>query len=325
MIVIITNKNDTHADLLCEKMKARNIGFSRINTEDVLTKMEITVEFDRTTDIKPNVSINNIQNLSRIDVDKARSVWYRKPKIAELSKGIREKSTIDFVREETKAVINGIWLLMKDCFWVNNPWVVQKASNKIYQLNLAKSIGFTVPKTIITNSPIKAKRFYEQCGGDVVAKVLTYGVFEEEESVSVILTNKVLPENIKNTDFIRLCPTQLQEYIPKKTEFRITVVGKEVFACEIYSQKSERTMIDWRNYGGEIPYISAKLPPDIEEKCVKFVEELGLHFGAIDMIRTPNDRFVFLEINPSGQWYWVEEKTGLLISEALINLLVNRS
>lgn len=89
--------------------------------------------------------------------------------------------------------------------------------------------------------------------------------------------------------------------------------------------KSELTKTDWRNYGDQIPYIPSKLPQNIQEKSIKLVEDLNLRFGAIDMILTPENNYVFLEINPSGQWYWVEEKTGLQISEAVINLLVNHS
>jgi len=323
MIAIITNNNDRHADLICEKMKEKNIKFFRINTENLINQVETTIEFDKNNQ-EPIVCFDNFKNFCSFDINKAQSVWYRKPKVAKISEEITKQSTRNFIQEEIKAVINGLWFLMKGRYWVSNPWAIKNASNKIYQLNIAKSIGFVIPRTIITTSSVRAKKFYEQYKGNVIAKVLTYGVFEENGHASVILTNKVSPESIKNIKLVRFCPTLFQEYIPKKTEFRITVVGKKVFVCEIYSQESENTRIDWRNYGVKVPYISSKLPFAIQEKCIKLVRKLNLHFGAIDMIRTPNDQFIFLEINPSGQWLWVEEKTGLQISEALIGLLVNQ-
>lgn len=326
MIAVVTNKNDTHADLVCKKMTERDIEFFRINTESILNQTRITVEFDGTINKKPIAYIDNFFDSCKININEIQSVWYRKPKPVMVSKEITQKAAINFIQEETKAVINGLWFLMNDCYWISSPWEIQEASNKIYQLNLAKSIGFTIPKTIITTSPTKAKEFYYQYKKNVVAKVLTYGTFEENGHASIILTNKVSPENIKNTDFVQFCPTLFQEYVPKKTEFRVTVVGEKVFACEIHSQKSETTKIDWRNYGDqEIPYVASNLPQDIRDKCITLVKKLGLNFGAIDMIRTPSDQYIFLEINPSGQWYWLEEKTGLPISDALINLLVNHS
>jgi len=58
---------------------------------------------------------------------------------------------------------------------------------------------------------------------------------------------------------------------------------------------------------------------------VELVARLGLRFGAIDIIVTPDDRYVFLEINPNGQWLWIEEETGLPIRDAICTELMNPS
>jgi glutathione synthase/RimK-type ligase-like ATP-grasp enzyme len=65
------------------------------------------------------------------------------------------------------------------------------------------------------------------------------------------------------------------------------------------------------------------LPAAIEEKCVALTQRLGLRFGCIDMIVTPEDKYVFLEINPNGQWRWVQELTGMPIAEAIADLLIH--
>jgi glutathione synthase/RimK-type ligase-like ATP-grasp enzyme len=50
--------------------------------------------------------------------------------------------------------------------------------------------------------------------------------------------------------------------------------------------------------------------------------KLGLNFAAYDFIVTPNEEFYFLEVNPGGQWLWLEKKTGLEISKALAEYMI---
>jgi glutathione synthase/RimK-type ligase-like ATP-grasp enzyme len=122
---------------------------------------------------------------------------------------------------------------------------------------------------------------------------------------------------------LRHAPLILQEYVPKEVELRITVVGERVFAAEIRSQASRVTQHDWRHYDNErATYAPSALPADVEQRCVRLVQALGLCFGAIDLIVTPEGEYVFLEINPNGQWAWVESLTGLPIADAVAELLM---
>ena len=235
----------------------RNINFVRINTAEFLVNMETTIEFDE-FDQEAVVHLRGLEITHSFAIADIKSVWYRRPMPVEVPEEITIESHKNFVQEETNAVIDGLWLLTKNCLWVSNPWAIRRASNKIFQLNIARSLGFVVPRSIITTSPLRAKDFYTRYKGNIVTKVLTRGTFEENSRTSIILTNKVLAEDLKNLDTVRFCPTLFQEYIPKKTEFRVTVIGEKVFACEIHSQESEITKVDWRNYGPEIPYIPSQ-------------------------------------------------------------------
>jgi glutathione synthase/RimK-type ligase-like ATP-grasp enzyme len=114
-----------------------------------------------------------------------------------------------------------------------------------------------------------------------------------------------------------------QGHIPKKFELRITVVDHEVLAAEIHSQSTQRTRLDWRHYDhSHTPHRIHQLPERVRRACLDMVSRLGLRFGAIDMIVTPDDRYVFLEINPNGQWLWAEQQTGLPISDAVCAALL---
>ncbi len=115
-----------------------------------------------------------------------------------------------------------------------------------------------------------------------------------------------------------------QEYIPKALELRITVIGDRIFPVAIYSQENPLTIEDWRkDQEGNLTYSEHKLPSNVEDMCRRLLREFGLQFGAIDMILTPKGDYFFLEINPNGQWAWIEEITALPMAKALIDLLTS--
>ena len=112
--------------------------------------------------------------------------------------------------------------------------------------------------------------------------------------------------------------------MPKRLELRITVVGQRVFAAEIHSQQSNHTRYDYRHYDdNSTRYQPHTLPAEVAQRCLHLVARLGLYYGAIDMILTPDGRYVFLEINPNGQYLWIEQATRLPISDAICDLLLS--
>jgi glutathione synthase/RimK-type ligase-like ATP-grasp enzyme len=136
-------------------------------------------------------------------------------------------------------------------------------------------------------------------------------------------TEAVSTRDIGHVRSVRYCPIIVQAVVPKRIELRITVVGRRVFAAEIHSQASNHTRLDWRRYDMfETPHRPHDLPPDVERRCIQLVARLGLCYGAIDMVLTPDGRYVFLEINPNGQYLWIEQATGLPISDAICDLLI---
>jgi glutathione synthase/RimK-type ligase-like ATP-grasp enzyme len=122
---------------------------------------------------------------------------------------------------------------------------------------------------------------------------------------------------------VRYAPSLFQPYIPKETEIRVTIVGSRVFAVELRSQEVLEAKDDWRRVDSkQIKHVPHYLPTELEQKCVELVEALDLSFGAIDLILTPSNEYVFLEINPNGQWAWIQQMCPEInIRDALIDLL----
>ena len=64
------------------------------------------------------------------------------------------------------------------------------------------------------------------------------------------------------------------------------------------------------------------LPDDVLDKLRQLMSILRLVYGAIDMRLTPDGEYVFLEVNPAGQWQFVEERTAQPITDALASYLL---
>ena len=256
------------------------------------------------------------------------SVWYRRPANPKASSELSAEHQ-SFVENEAQKFLRSLWstLPREQILWVNHPSVLREIEfNKPYQAQTAARAGLTVPETLITNDPRAAEQFLERWNGEVALK--TFGghpLKDEEGRPQSIFTNRVSRETLQLFKReIAYAPVMLQRYIPKRIELRVTAVGERLFACAIHSQDSERTKDDWRRYDFErVKHEPYQLPPEVEAMLFRFLRETNLVFGAIDMIVTPDDEHVFLEVNPSGQWGWIERLTGLPISAAIAELLAN--
>ncbi|HZA70249.1 MAG TPA: hypothetical protein VE548_11175 [Nitrososphaeraceae archaeon] len=141
----------------------------------------------------------------------------------------------------------------------------------------------------------------------------------------MIFTTKVTKEDLHYLNNLVYTPCMFQEYIPKKIKLRVTIIGDTIHAAEIHSQLSEKTKYDWRNYDDfkKTPYVKTKLPIKTSQKLLQLMKIMNLEFGAVDLIQSPDDEMVFLEINPNGRWWWIQELTGMAISKDIAQYLNN--
>jgi glutathione synthase/RimK-type ligase-like ATP-grasp enzyme len=138
-----------------------------------------------------------------------------------------------------------------------------------------------------------------------------------------VIFTSLIDEFPSNPDEIESNPNFLQNQIAKKGDVRVTMVGNTAFAVLIHSQDYENTRIDWRKGETLLKHSRITLPKELTEKCVTLLHRLNLRFGAIDLILDDSNDYVFLEINPNGQWAWIEKQTGYQISDEIVKLLCN--
>lgn len=319
MILIVTNRQDQTADFLILELKNRDIDYIRFNTEDFPKAILLNWE------IKNGLPDGYLTfPKRRIRLNEITSIWYRRPVSPTPNSEILDPEVQDFVAEESRTALEGLWRTL-DCFWVSNPDNIRVAENKIYQLKVAVQEGFNIWPTMITNDPVSAREFYREQEREIVYKPLRKGRLIREGELSLIFTSLIGADVVNEFDSIEYAPCLLQKYIHKNIELRVTVIGRKVFTVAIDSQNTPDAIHDWRKAQGNLPHALYNLPIHIEDKCVALVKRLGLEFGAIDLIITPDNEFVFVEINPNGQWAWIQQLCPEIpMREALVDLLIHR-
>jgi glutathione synthase/RimK-type ligase-like ATP-grasp enzyme len=252
------------------------------------------------------------------------AVWLRRPSPPVAHPEIGDPTLRSYAEAECASFIEGVWHALPSR-WVPAIWpVIERAAQKPTQLRLAGELGLELPPTLITNDPARFLEFYDTHDGNLVSKLPSPAMTRTLGRSGVArYTQQVTRRDVGYADSIRYAPVIFQVYVPKRVELRITVVGEQVFAAEIHSQSANRTRLDWRRYDLQhTPHHPHALPDGVQRSCVELVRRLGLCFGAIDMVLTPDGRYVFLEINPNGQFLWIERAAGLPICDAICDLLV---
>ncbi|HVS89400.1 MAG TPA: hypothetical protein VHF01_14435 [Candidatus Acidoferrum sp.] len=345
MILIIADERDVHVPYVTKKLDSRGAHYLIFDPQHFPATAEISIRYDRSG------SARRILNYKQEEVDlgRVKAVWNRAAAGPIADAKVKEEQRW-WVSEGCSRFLAELWECI-DCLWLPNrpiadrePWYrvddprdqarlpaqphrlgASSAYNKLHQLAVAGQLGFTVPRTLVTNSPKRFLEFYEQCESQVVSKHAAMLRPARDGEDCMGFTYPVQRRNAADYQAIRYAPIIFQEEVPKKLELRVTVVAAKVFPAAIQSQESRLLRHDWRHYHdfGESKYYSVHtLPEKIEGLCVRLVETLGLCFGAMDLILTPEDEYVFLEVNPNGQWGWIENFTGLPISDAIADLLI---
>lgn len=314
MILIVSCAEDRHVPFVEHELVRLGAPWTRFNTEDYPRTVSLHVEAS-----KGIFRALLVLEDKTLDLSTVTSVWYRRPEPPGIHAAVVDAEAREVAIAESRSTVRGLWAALHDAFWMSWPMNIRRADQKLLQLRLASDLGFDIPRTLITQSPEQAREFVTRF--DAIVKTIS-GVCLDGSPPRAIYTNEVQHAHLSQLGQVRVCPTLFQEKITKAVELRVTVVLDKVFAAEMHTHVDPEAAVDWRRKGPlGIPHCASSLPPEVETRCVLLVRRLGLTFGAIDLIRTPDNRFVFLEINPAGQFAWIEGLTGLPIAREIAAVL----
>jgi glutathione synthase/RimK-type ligase-like ATP-grasp enzyme len=313
--LILTSEKDFTADLVVEELWSISCPFVRYDLSYFPRRSSGSFAISNRQDIEAKLRFFG----GEIDMSTIGVVWYRRPSLFDFPEDMSPAEK-RFAVAEARHFVGGA-LRALNCEWINHPDNVTAASYKLPQLRMARDLGFRIPRTLVTSDKSELEAFFRECGGRVIYKTLGLPTIPYSDYHSSIYTTLLSPENIEQFDKFRIAPCLFQEYVDKKVELRVTVISDQAFCAEIDSQTSVDGTIDWRAGGLGLPHSRHALPNKVAYRCIEITKSLHLHYGAIDLILTPEDEYVFLEINPSGEWGWIQHKVDLPIARYMASFL----
>jgi hypothetical protein len=238
-------------------------------------------------------------------------IWWRRIGYPQQLPGsITDPAHIDLINNDCRVALAGLLLEQFQGVWINHPIKTQLANNKLLQLAAARRAGFRVPRTLVSQDPAEIREFYDSLGGQVVVKPVS------GTSQAALLTIKLASEHLQHVDSLALCPAIYQEYIPGERHLRVQCFGDEVYAVVIESKN-----LDWR-HDVDVPIIQTELPETTRRKLHNLLESLELRMGIVDL-KLPADGGdpVWFEINPQGQFLFVQGLTALDLTSAFASFI----
>ncbi|MBB2911293.1 glutathione synthase/RimK-type ligase-like ATP-grasp enzyme [Streptosporangium becharense] len=320
-VLVLTCDDDPHADHVRRLLDRRGARTTVFDNRDYLLRAHVELAYTARGLARRLLHTES----GTLDLDSLTALWWRRPGWPEAHPAITDPSVAEYAVREGVHLISDLWEHLTCRMVPARESVFQRAEHKPSQLTLAAELGFEIPETLIATQADALWDFHNRHDGRIVTKTLGLPRVENLAAGHTVIRkcDFVSARDLAYAEALRFCPVIVQEYVPKRLELRVTVVGRRVFAAEIHSQDSNRAMVDWRRYDlGGTPHLVHRLPDEVAERCLAMTDRLGLSYGAFDLVLTPDDRYVFLEINPNGQWLWIEELTGLPISEAVCDLLL---
>lgn len=308
-VLIVSTVADVATDYVVRGLAKDGIAHYRVNTEDLPFSRTLALGLDDSVFLafdgqeRPHPS----------------AIWYRRVR-SPARPATMQEGVYEFCIQENRAALLGSITSCK-ARWMSHPADVWLAELKPHQLVVAKQAGLRIPKTLVTNDP-EAIRAAFQAYGPMIVKPCRSGYVIVDGEERSIYTSRLLAEHLEYVHEAHLSPAIYQELIPKRFDIRATVVGNQIFAAAIDSQRDPAAAIDWRHtVDPDLPHLPIDLPSKVQEGLLTLMATFGLTFGAIDLVQTIDGEFVFLEVNPNGQWLWIEDQLQLGITDAIVTWL----
>jgi MvdC family ATP-grasp ribosomal peptide maturase len=320
VVLLLTHSGDYFTvDRVAAALKRRGVRPFRFDTDRFPAQVTLTAGFD-------GAKMSHVieDGAHRVAATEVRAVWARRfwpPGLApDLDPNFHAMCT-----RESMAAVEGFLDGFHSVRWVNEPGRDREAENKLLQLRFAGEVGLLVPRTLVTNNPQQMRGFFREVKGKMVAKLLRPVSVSMNADSGFVHTSMVTKKDLDEGDLLRHSPMVFQELITKACELRIAIVGDNLFVGSIDASNSSRGQVDWRLASPEeVRWERGQVPDQVATAIKALMSKLGLVYGAIDLIRTPNNDYVFLEVNPGGEWGMLERDLDYPISEAIVDALLGK-
>jgi glutathione synthase/RimK-type ligase-like ATP-grasp enzyme len=308
MILAVSSEQDAHLQAVRHSLEQMGAPLTVVDLAEFPQQAQVTLNFSLQQGCHESILSDYQRELNLSDCP---VVWWRQPRPFLLHPELTDQHYRSFAYIECQATIAGLWLAL-DAFWVNHPMRSEEAQRKPYQLKVAQQVGFSIPATLITNNPMRARSFVERHGADrTVYRAFSATAHSWHEA-------RLLPSQpMTLLDNVCYAPVIFQEYIPAYNDLYVVGVGNDLFAAVAPALCGDKV-----DTVGELePY---PLNPALTDQVRTLMARLGLVYGVVHMRIAQDGQPIFIEIDPAGAWLQIEEQTGLPITQALARLLTRQ-
>jgi hypothetical protein len=310
-LLIISNSGDIHTDYLVDAAKKYDIPCFRFNTDHFRLNGQLN------WNVTEDECFLQIQNRDfKLNCNTAGLIVYRRPEPLNLKNPDIEPWLAKLLDEEWQSIEKCLSTITS-CKVFNPPFSALLAHNKIAQLRAAHKLGMAVPATIISTSKEKLMEFTKK------HKCITKGIYrsyiEYEGICRSNFTKTISSQDIENSEK-KACPILLQERIVPEAVWRIVTIDKKIFGFRHTSGEIKGT-VDSRMATDNSTIEFAPIEEDLKKNIIRLCKHMGIQFASSDFIEDENGRMWFLDLNPDGQWAWLQNSTGFNLADEIVKVI----
>jgi len=317
-VLVLAEELDRTADGVIEGLIERGVPVVRLDLSWFPQQLTLDAEF-RDGSWRGCLSTDR----RTVELESISAIYVRTPSSFRMPEGMTSVER-DYAKREAKLGVGGVLLGLPHVLWVNRPDLAATAAYKPVQLATAARCGLSVPRTLVTNSRDAVARFAAGAVDGVVLKPLSTNLIWEDHTYKMGWTRRLSPQDLSDLRGIEVTAHQIQYWASKRFECRAVVVGEKIFAVAIHAG-SEASYVDWRSDFPSLTYEVMELPEAVAKGLRMFMTELGLVYGAFDLVigvdGRGEDTVWLLECNPGGQYGFLEGMAGVPITSSLVDLL----
>ncbi|MGH3931108.1 MAG: MvdC/MvdD family ATP grasp protein [Pseudonocardiaceae bacterium] len=310
-VLILARDLDASADEMVTALRERGTAICRVNTAwfPALLGLSAALRGGRWSGwLRTSAHV--------VELEEVHAVWYRSPEAYDMPAGLSPVERQHCIRE-AKYGLGGV-LASLPALWVNHPSRLADCAYKPVQLVRARACGLSVPDTMITNEPESVRSF--AAGGRTVTKLMGANTISEESRRKLSWTRVLGRDDLDDPRGFDVTSHMVQRWVPKSFEVRIVAIADRLTAVKITSG-SAASYIDWRSDYAALSYELIEPPDHVAHGIRALMHSFDLVYAALDFIVTPDDEWVFLEINAGGQYGWLEARTGVPLTGYLADVL----
>ncbi|MFZ2832036.1 MAG: hypothetical protein WAZ40_02695 [Minisyncoccia bacterium] len=309
-ILIVTHQRGFEADPVIDRLKTLGHAFFRLNQDE--GEIISQYSFLHTCNQEKIILTNDGRT---IEVGKIASAWFQQPPPFTGQPGNLEET---LQRNNLGSFLEAV-LDLSSARWLNKPSNLLRASNKILQLHFAPKVGLTIPDTIISNSPTAIRNFLSK--GPAIVKNLNSPWVSEGNDTIISYTELVNDSWTQDEESMLFCPLIYQKFIRRKHDYRVVMLGDNVFVCRCDSEKGDIFDVRKKNDTGSNFYES-KISSEQTLKLKMLMNIFGVNYCSADFIEDYSGKIYFLEMNLCGAWWWMDRILHGRILDAFVKQLV---